>query len=155
MHSTRIKRRRIKHRAAKGRSRRRGLLRFEALEDRRVLALLGLQLAGFPGLGPFEGEFPAFGYDSLGTVDYSSLGTVDYSATADTFSVNATPISFVDSTGSNNFFVSATDGLDINILVLHGRPGFPLKSANCILLLCASVPLCLCASVANPLSSSV
>jgi hypothetical protein len=83
-------------------------LRFETLEDRRVMALVGVAPLDLPIIG------------------YNSGGTVSYDQVSDEFSISATPLSLENSLGINLF----DDGsLDINVLVdssgtlVGGSPG--------------------------------
>ena len=72
-------------------------IQHEALEDRRMLALLGV--------GPLEE--PLVGYN----VD----GSVNYDAASDLFSLDATPVAYTSPAAPFGFFASGD--LDINILV--------------------------------------
>lgn len=71
-------------------------LRHETLEDRCVLALLGVAPLGLP------------------TIGYDTSGDVSYDATSDTFSLHANPTTITTSSATGFFF---SGDFDINILV--------------------------------------
>jgi hypothetical protein len=71
-------------------------LRFESLEDRRVMALVGVGALDQPVIG------------------YNSGGTVSYDQVSNQFSLAATPLSLTNSLGTNTFDFGA---LNINIVV--------------------------------------
>jgi hypothetical protein len=86
----------LRRRAKKDQRRAARSLRHETLEDRCVLALLGV--------APLD--LPIIGYDSSGTVNYDAAN--------DAFSVDAAPLTIDTSTATGFFFSGA---LDINIQV--------------------------------------
>jgi hypothetical protein len=71
-------------------------LTFESLEDRRVLALVGVAPVDFPIIG------------------YDSGGTVAYDAASDMLSVSATPLT-IDTGSSSGFFFSGSLDIDIEV----------------------------------------
>ena len=83
-------------------------LRHESLEDRRVLALVGV--------GPLAD--PVISYDNGGTTSYDS--------TSDAFSVSATPLG-IDSSAGTGFFFTGTVDIDIVVddtgTLVGGTPG--------------------------------
>lgn len=71
-------------------------LRHESLEDRRVLALVGVGPLGEP------------------TIAFDSGGTVAYNSATDDFSVDSTPLSIESPAGSGLFFTGSVD-IDIQV----------------------------------------